>query len=61
MTNHAWGATAITVGAWETIALTTRRLPTVTCCVHGASRRWPVSRLLVAAWLAALGRHLLAR
>lgn len=61
MTRHAWGATAITIGAWETVALTTRRVPTVTCCVHCLCRRFPASRLLVAAWLAALGRHLLAR
>jgi hypothetical protein len=56
---HAWGATAISLGTWEAVALTTRRLPTVTSTVRCACARQPAARALVLLWLAALGRHLL--
>lgn len=56
---HHWGATVICLGVWEAAAFATAgRVPTITRTVRGATRRWRYTRLLVAVWLLALGRHL---
>jgi hypothetical protein len=57
-TKHAWGLTAILLGAWETLALTTKRAPTITTSCRCACNRWPHTRLAIIVWAAMLTRHL---
>ena len=55
----AWGTCAILIGAWEALALATRRLPTVSTAVRASvSKRPLLTRAGVAAWLGALFVHL---
>ena len=58
MTRHGWGAFVITLGAWEAIAYTTRRLPTVTSTYARCRRRTRVATFAYVVWAAALYRHL---
>ena len=54
-----WAAWAILLGAWEALALATRRLPTISAIVRSCASRWPVlTRAAVVAWMAALFGHL---
>jgi hypothetical protein len=51
-----WPATAIVLGGWELVAVTTGR-PTVTTLAHRAGAR-PVGRACVLVWCGALAHHL---
>ena len=55
-----WAANALMVGAWETTAITTRRLPTISATMRRAneanSRR---THTLLGLWMLALAHHLL--
>jgi hypothetical protein len=51
-----WPATAISLGAWELVAVTTGR-PTVTTLAHRVGAR-PFGRVCVCVWVCLLGRHL---
>ena len=57
-----WATTAITLGAWETSAVMTRRLPTITKACQLARRRYrKKAELAIGVWLIGLGWHLLRR
>ena len=61
-TRNPWAAWAILLGAWEALALATRRLPTVSAVVRSCASRWPLlTRAAVVAWMAALFGHLTRR
>ena len=55
-----WAANAVVVGAWETTAITTRRLPTISATMRRAneanSRR---THTILGLWMLALAHHLL--
>ena len=55
-----WVANAVVVGVWETTAITTRRLPTISATMRRANvantRR---THTLLGLWMLALGHHLL--
>ena len=57
---HFYGACAVSLGLWEATSYGTRKIPTITTTVRSHTRRRPWLRLLVAAWLLGLGRHLLS-
>ena len=51
---------AVVLGVWEAVAITSRRVPTVTVTARAACSRWPRGfRLLTLLWLFGLGDHLL--
>lgn len=58
--NSAWATCAIGLGVWETTAITTKRIPTIskTCSVARKRHRHKVE-FVVIAWLFGLGSHLL--
>ena len=55
-----WAANAMVVGAWETTAITTQRLPTISATMRRAneanSRR---THTILGLWMLALAHHLL--
>lgn len=60
--NYLWASTAITLGVWETVALTTKRIPTITkTCATARHNHGRKAEIAVAAWLLGLGAHLLGR
>lgn len=55
---HAWGWSAVVIGAWEAAAMSSR-LPTVSRIIWRLIRRHPLfARLLLGAWLTGLAKHL---
>lgn len=55
-----WAANAIGLGVWETTALTTRRLPTVSSTVRAANEaNSRLTHLALGLWLFGLAHHLL--
>jgi hypothetical protein len=62
VTDRVWAATAITLGVWETTALATKRVPTITkTCGLARQRYRRRAELTIIAWLFGLGAHLLRR
>lgn len=60
--DKAWATTAITLGAWETVALTTKKLPTISrTCQLARRKKARETELVIIAWLTGLGIHLLKR
>lgn len=58
----AWATVAITLGAWETTAVTTRKIPTISrTCYMARSRHARQTEAVIILWLAGLGAHLLKR
>jgi len=58
----AWAATAITLGVWETVALTTKKVPTISnACWSARKRHARKTEAAVILWLTGLGAHLLKR
>lgn len=56
---HFWGWNAVCLGIWETSAMTTQRIPTVSRSMWWLMRRHPLAaRVLLGAWLAGVARHL---
>lgn len=57
---YFWPTCAITLGVWESAALTTKKLPTITRVTHTAKGRWQHrTEVAVGVWLVGLGLHLL--
>lgn len=57
---HAWGVTAIALGTWEALAITTHRCPTITTTVRMCrARNELATRAVLAMWTAGLIRHFL--
>lgn len=57
-----WATVAITLGAWETLAVTTRKVPTISnTCWLARRRRARTTETAIILWLAGLGAHLLKR
>lgn len=62
ITDRAWATTAIGLGVWETVALATKRIPTITQTCGLARQRYKRrAELTIIAWLFALGAHLFSR
>lgn len=60
--DKAWAATAITLGVWETAAITTKKIPTISrACWAARQRRARSTETAVILWLLGLGAHLLKR
>lgn len=60
MLRHTWGMFVIFLGVWEASAYATRKHPTITGMVHRShARNRHVTRVLLAAWMVALAKHLL--
>lgn len=58
--NIIWATTAIGLGAWETTALTTKRIPTISrTCRSARQQHRRSTELAVITWLFGLGLHLL--
>lgn len=58
--NRVWATVAITLGVWETTAVTTKRIPTITRTCQIARRKHGYkAEATVIAWLLGLGLHLL--
>lgn len=58
--NGAWATCAITLGVWESVALTTKRVPTIsTACRCAKSKYRRPTEAIVGVWLIGLGAHLL--
>lgn len=60
MRKNFWGFNAVFLGLWEGIALSSRRLPTISRVVWRLETHHPSrTRIGVIVWLALLGKHLL--
>ena len=60
--NRFWAGTAIGLGVWETTALTTKKIPTVSkFCYDSRRQRGRVTDVTIVIWLIGLGAHLLKR
>lgn len=60
--DQAWATTAITLGVWEAVAVTTKKIPTISrTCWYARQRRSRTTEAAVILWLAGLGAHLLKR
>lgn len=62
MKQHFWGMTAAFFGAWETLSFASKgKVPTVSRSVWWSlGRSAPLTKLVVAAYLVGLARHLLS-
>ena len=57
---YFWPTCAITLGVWESAALTTKKVPTITnTCYHARSKWRYRTTVVVGVWLVGLGTHLL--
>lgn len=55
-----WGWTVIGLGAWESLAFSTSRVPTISATIHVAHTRYPRrTRAGILIWSVALAHHLL--
>jgi hypothetical protein len=60
--DNAWATTAIVLGAWETAAVTTKKVPTITStCANARKRYRRRAELAISAWLFGLAWHLFKR
>jgi hypothetical protein len=60
--HKVWAATAMALGVWETAAVATKKVPTITRTCHTARGRWNrKADVVIAAWLFGLAAHLFGR
>jgi hypothetical protein len=60
MNRWFWPGNAIALGAWETLAVTTRRAPTISAVVWQTRKHHPrLVPLAIGVWTIALADHLL--
>jgi hypothetical protein len=60
MGDKLWATVAVALGLWETTALTTRKIPTITNTCALAKKRWRRrADAAIGLWLLGLGWHLL--
>jgi hypothetical protein len=60
--DRCWAATAIILGIWESFAVITKKIPTISKTVVLARKHQPrPTEAAVLLWLAGLGAHLLKR
>lgn len=58
--NYAWATCAIGLGVWETTAVTTKKVPTITnTCRYAKKRYRRQTEAAIIVWLFGLGAHLL--